>query len=106
MSTDKSAMIGIWSKSSGILSNRENELGEPNELGKILNDLFSTPLNALRVSILGLYYDKDPDNVIAFNTVEEFVEKADTDFMYLYDGLGWFMASKTSPEFKELKLLC
>lgn len=103
---DTSAMNGIWSNTSGILCNRVDELGEPEELGKILNELFSKPLDALRVSILGIYYDKDPDNVIMFDTVENFLKNSDTDYIYLHDGIGWFVASKTCLEFEELKLVC
>ena len=103
---NKSAMVGIWSKNTGaVVSNREAYLGEPEELGKILSDLFSTAREALRASILGIYCDKDPDNAMVFKNIIDFLVKSNTDYMYLYDGIGWFVATKKDRNFEELDRL-
>jgi hypothetical protein len=99
-----SASIGVWTKSTGrIVSNFENDLGEPEELGKILMGLFSRPKDALRASILGILCDKEPDNAIVFDNIDSYLETSCADYMYLYDGERWFFATKKAKTFEELE---
>ena len=99
-----SASIGIWSKSTGnIVSNFESEMGEPEELGKILTGLFSSPKEALRAAILGILCDKDPDNALVFDDVNSYLENSGSDYTYLYDGDCWFLAQNGTKSFEELE---
>lgn len=100
---DVTASIGVWSRQSGtVVANAVNELGEPEELGKILSGLFSSRKDALCAAIYGIFCDRDPETVSVFCDIESYVRSSGTDFSYLYDGTSWYFVKRNSKEFRDL----